>query len=150
MKVIHHVLQIEASPERVWSALTEPADMARWWSTRVSSPPAALGAEVLWTFEEGFNPVMRITTIEPPNELVWCCTRGHPPWLDNTFRFELDAVNDDQSRLRFWQEYAVELDDDSYGQYNFNWTYYLGSLRQLCETGTGRPYEAGGPTPAGG
>jgi uncharacterized protein YndB with AHSA1/START domain len=32
-------------------------------------------------------------------------------------------------RLRFWQEYAVELSDDAYGIYNFNWGYYLESLR---------------------
>jgi len=37
--------------------------------------------------------------------------------------------------LRFWQEYARELSDDDYGVYNFNWGYYLESLRLLGETG---------------
>jgi hypothetical protein len=46
-------------------------------------------------------------------------------------------------RLRFWQEYAVELADDYYGVYNFNWGYYLESLRLLCVTGTGKPFQAG-------
>jgi hypothetical protein len=47
------------------------------------------------------------------------------------------------TRLRFWQEYAVELADDYYGAYNFNWGYYLESLRLLCATGTGKPFPAG-------
>ena len=45
------------------------------------------------------------------------------------------------TRLRFWQEYAVELDDDAYGVYNFNWGYYLESLRLLCVEGTGKPFD---------
>ena len=42
----------------------------------------------------------------------------------------------------FVQVYAQELDDEVYGRYNFNWGYYLGILKQLCETGTGTPFEA--------
>jgi hypothetical protein len=48
-----------------------------------------------------------------------------------------------RARLRFWQEYAIELADDYYGVYNFNWGYYLESLRLLCVTGTGKPFQAG-------
>ena len=43
--------------------------------------------------------------------------------------------------MRFWQHYARELDDDSYGIYNYNWGYYLESLRLLCETRAGKPFE---------
>ncbi len=35
----------------------------------------------------------------------------------------------------------VELDDDSYGIYNFNWGYYLQSLRLFCTTGVGKPFQ---------
>jgi hypothetical protein len=42
--------------------------------------------------------------------------------------------------VRFWQRYATELDDDAYGVYNYNWGYYLESLRLLCETGTGKSF----------
>jgi hypothetical protein len=44
--------------------------------------------------------------------------------------------------VRFWQEYATELSDDAYGTYNFNWGYYLESLRLLCTTGAGKPFQA--------
>ncbi|HEY6276824.1 MAG TPA: hypothetical protein VIX86_10885 [Streptosporangiaceae bacterium] len=71
------------------------------------------------------------------------CIGGHPPWQDNRFRFQLGDGCDGRTRLRFWQEYAVELPDDAYGTYNFNWGYYLESLRRLCVTGTGQPFPAG-------
>jgi hypothetical protein len=65
---------------------------------------------------------------------------GHAPWQDSTFRFELAPVDDDRTRLRFTQGYGVELSDDAYGIYNFNWGYYLESLRLLCTTATGKPF----------
>jgi len=141
MKTIHHVLDIDAQTNTVWSALTEPARMAGWWSTKLETPrPAAVGLRVDWTFAGDFNPVMEITELGA-GTLVWRCVSGHGPWADNTFRFELVTLDDGRTRLRFWQEYAVELTDDEFGIYNFNWGYYLESLRLLCVSGTGKPFE---------
>jgi uncharacterized protein YndB with AHSA1/START domain len=145
MKTIHHVVDIDAPAATVWAALTEPGPMAGWWSTKVTTPPAAVGAQVHWTFESGFNPVMEITGLEPGRQLDWRCVSGHPPWQDNTFRFQLaPAGGGDRTRLRFWQEYAIELEDDYYGVYNYNWGCYLESLRLLCATGAGQPFQAAG------
>ena len=66
---------------------------------------------------------------------------GHDNWLDNTFSFELNAVKG-ETGLMFVQVYAQELSDQVYGTYNFNRGYYLGSLKQLCETGAGTPFKA--------
>jgi hypothetical protein len=54
----------------------------------------------------------------------------------------VDPIDGGRTRVRFWQDYAVELADDYYGTYNFNWGYYLESLRLFCSTGTGKPFEA--------
>ncbi len=87
---------------------------------------------------------MEITGLEPGQKLEWRCVDGHEPWADGTFRFELVALDDGRTKLRFWQDYAVELSDDAYGVYNFNWGYYLESLRLLCTTGTGKPFTPDG------
>jgi hypothetical protein len=73
------------------------------------------------------------------SKLGWKCVGGHAPWAENTFRFEL-LEHDGGTRLRFWQDYATELDDDAYGTYNFSWGYYLESLRLYCVNGAGKPY----------
>jgi uncharacterized protein YndB with AHSA1/START domain len=141
MKTIHHVLDIDAPGDRVWRALTESSGLAAWWSTAVQAPDAAVGTSIRFTFADDFNPVMEITALVPVTELAWRCASGHSPWDDNSFRFQLVALDDGRTRLRFWQEYAVELSDDAYGVYNFNWGYYLESLRLLCTTGTGKPFD---------
>jgi uncharacterized protein YndB with AHSA1/START domain len=143
MKVIHHVIDFDPPTSQVWSAITEERGLAGWWSTKVHAPAATVGARVEFTFMDGFNPVMEIAKIEPGVELEWRCVGGHDPWNDNTFRFLL-APHEGRTRLRFWQDYAVELSDDAYGIYNFNWGYYMNSLLLLCTTGTGKPFDPAG------
>lgn len=144
MKTIHHVLDFDAPSATAWTALTLPGAMDGWWTTKVSSPPAAVGARVHWIFDAEFSPVMEITGLEDGRELRWRCIAGHQPWQDSSFRFQLAELEHGRTRLRFWQEYAVELEDDYYGIYNYNWGYYLESLRLLCTTGEGKPFRHGG------
>jgi uncharacterized protein YndB with AHSA1/START domain len=141
MKTILHVVDIADRPAAAYAALTRPEGLSRWWSTKVTAQPE-VGSTVDWTFVDGFNPDMEITALEPDRLVEWRCVGGHGPWQDNTFHFELTSLDDGRTRLRFRQEYARELGDDDYGTYNFNWGYYLQSLKEYIETGTGKPYEA--------
>jgi uncharacterized protein YndB with AHSA1/START domain len=142
VKTIHHVVDIDSPAAGVWATLTESDRLAGWWSTKLETPAAAVGARVHWTFAGDFNPVMEIIGLDAPHELVWRCVAGHDPWQNSTFRFLVDPLDDGRTRLRFWQEYDVELDDDYFGVYNFNWGYYLESLRLLCVSGNGKPFVA--------
>ncbi len=141
MKTILHVVDIDARPPAAFAALTLPEGLSSWWSTEVEAKPE-VGSVVDWTFIGDFNPDMEITRLEPDRVVEWRCIDGHDPWKDNTFRFELVALDDARTRLRFQQEYARELGDDDYGTYNFNWGYYLQSFKEYLETGTGRPFRA--------
>jgi uncharacterized protein YndB with AHSA1/START domain len=139
MRTIHHVVDIDAETDKVWRALTERDGLAGWWSTQVDMEP---GTPIRFTFGGDFNPVMEITDVTAGRELHWRCTSGHKNWQDNTFVFELADPADGRTRLRFTQNYATELSDDDYGIYNFNWGYYLESLRLLCTAGAGKPFRA--------
>jgi len=145
VKTIHHVIDMNVPPATVWSAIAEQQGLAGWWSAKVRGDGASVGDRVAFTFAPGFNPVMEVTARESRVALAWRCVDGHEPWTDNTFRFEIAPLDDRRVRLRFWQDYAVELTDDAFGTYNFNWGYYLESLRLLCTTGAGKPYQPGSP-----
>ena len=139
MKTIHHVIDVGAGASSIYEALTKEAGLSAWWSSKVAAPSSDVGALIEFTFAGDFNPVMRIDELDADALVVWKCVGGHEPWDDNDFRFEL-AEHEGGTRLRFWQEYATELSDDAYGTYNFNWGYYLESLRQLCVEGQGKPF----------
>jgi uncharacterized protein YndB with AHSA1/START domain len=138
MKTIIHTVRIHVPPEAVYRALTTEAGVTGWWSTRATLHPGE-GEVIEFTFVGDFNPHMQQTRLTEAKLVEWRCIAGHANWQDNTFRFALRPV-DGETSLRFVQEYAQELDDDTYGTYNFNWGYYLGSLKRFCEQGVGTPF----------
>jgi len=140
MKTIIHVVDVNVPKEKVYAALITQKGLAGWWTTIVKAEER-VGGVIEFTFDSEFGPRMEITQLQPPTMVAWECVGGHEPWLGNTFRFEI-ATQDPGSRLRFRQDYSRELTDDQYGIYNFNWGYYLESLRLYCETGKGKPFPA--------
>lgn len=139
MKTIIHTVDMQAKPDAVYKAIATQQGLSSWWTTQVKGEER-VGGVVVFTFMEGFGPQMKITELQPSRLVTWQCGGGHEPWIGNTFRFEI-VSQDGGTRLRFRQEYSKELDDDQYGVYNFNWAYYLESLRLYCATGSGKPFE---------
>ncbi len=139
MKTIIHAVHIHTEPAIVYRALTTQEGLSGWWTTQVSVEERQ-GGIIDFTFHGDFHPDMKQTTLRPERLVAWHCVGGHPNWQDNTFRFDLEN-RDGETHLMFRQEYAQELSDEAYGIYNFNWGYYLQSLKLLCETGTGTPFD---------
>jgi len=146
VKTIHHVFDTMASTDTLWRALTTQDGLSGWWSTRVAVSAAGGNEQVQFTFGGDFNPLMEVVSSVKQRGLEWRCIAGHDKWKENTFRFQIAPQEDGRVRVRFWQDYAVELGDDDYGNYNFNWGYYLESLRIFCETGTGKPFNPDKPS----
>jgi uncharacterized protein YndB with AHSA1/START domain len=139
MNTIIHTVHIHAAPDAVYRALTSERGLTGWWTTRASVEEGE-GGMIRFTFRDDFHPQMRQTRLEHGEVVEWECVDGHDNWQDNRFSFLFRDRNGETS-LRFVQHYARELDDDTYGTYNFNWGYYLNSLKALCENGAGFPYE---------
>jgi hypothetical protein len=116
-----------------------PVPLRGWWTRKAEVDPGE-GGTIRFTFRGDFHPHMKQTRLLPGQVVEWLCTGGHPNWQDNQFRFTLEERNG-ETMLHFVQEYALELDDETYGIYNFNWGYYVNSLKLLCETGAGTPYD---------
>jgi uncharacterized protein YndB with AHSA1/START domain len=138
VKQILHVFDVQASKETVFRAISSLQGLAEWWTTDVSGEQT-VGGTILFHFGGDFNPHMEITHLAQNHSTKWKCTGGHDKWLSSLFTFSLKD-QESQTRVMFQQEYATELSDDDYGIYNFNWGYYLESLRLYCENGEGKPY----------
>ena len=139
MDTIIHALEIDAPAGDVYSAVATTEGLAGWWSTVVTADQRVRGI-VDFTFQEGFNPDMKITALEEPKLVAWQCVAGHGPWQDATFRFEIEPLDGGRSRLMFTMGYGKPISDVEYGIYNYNWGYYMHSLKQFVETGEGFPH----------
>jgi uncharacterized protein YndB with AHSA1/START domain len=140
MQRIIHVLNINADQDNVFEAIATAEGLSQWWSTNVKAEEK-VGGIVDFTFIPEFNPSMKITMLDRPSQIRWECVSGHDLWHDNTFSFVL-TESKGVTQLTFTQEYAREISDEEYGIYNYNWAYYLQSLKGYCESGKGKPHVA--------
>ncbi len=67
---IERVLQLEASPERVWKAITDPVQLSQWFGDHAEMDlrPGGLGA---MTWDEHGRFAVRVEVVDPPQRLVW-------------------------------------------------------------------------------
>ena len=117
------------SRERVWRAVTEPAELAQWFVAPVGWTPA-LGE----TFEGG-GQSGEITALEAPRLLAWS-------WGEERYAFEL-AADGDGTRLVF-----THVFDPSYGQaaqHAAGWETYLDRLDAMLGGGALSEEDAHGP-----
>lgn len=136
MDRIVHVLEIDTNPRQVFLALTLPDKLRQWWTTQVETDTTR--AVLRFGFDEAFSPHMRIEEQQQDREVTWHCVSGPDNWEESTLTFGLEG-NDQSTLLTFVQDFAEEMSEVAYGRYNFNWGYYLDSLRLFCETGRGKP-----------
>lgn len=67
---IERTLDLQASPDRVWSALTEPAEISGWFGTEADLMPE-LGAAGWFGFGDEGRFAVRIEAFEPKRRLAW-------------------------------------------------------------------------------
>ena len=135
---IRQMLLIDAPADTVYRAITEQEGLAGWWTVQALAKPE-VGSTADFKFGDRYHTAMRVRGLEPPRRVQWECVEGDHEWVGTTIVFDLERKGD-QTLLRFvhggWREVT-----DFYASCNYNWGYYLASLKSYCETGAGTPFE---------
>jgi uncharacterized protein YndB with AHSA1/START domain len=138
---IVHRIGINAPASRVYEAVATAQGVAGWW-TRDTTGTATVGGTVSTRF---LNPDGReighmdfeMTRLDPDREVRWRFTDGPPEWIGTEATFRL-AEDSGMTILVFghrnWKE-PVEF----MAHCSMKWAVFLLSLRELVETGTGKP-----------
>jgi uncharacterized protein YndB with AHSA1/START domain len=90
---VRRTIEIRAPRERVWSALTEPNELIRWFPTEQADLDLRPGGEASFVWEESADEAV-IDVVEPPARLVF---RWRPARLDRpytTVSFDLEETED--------------------------------------------------------
>ena len=137
MSSIKHYLIINAQPEKVYNAITKTVGLKSWWTVEAKAEERVSGtAEFI--FGERYHNKMRIINLQDNKIVEWECLEGDKEWIGTTFLFDIEE-KDGSTILRFshnnWRE-----ETDFFAWCNFNWGYYMNSLKQYCETGEGTPF----------
>ncbi len=140
MTDIVHRIGIRAPVADVYRAIATVDGVAGWWSEETSGE-SSVGKEITVRFERDGVEISRmdleVITLSPDDEVRWRVTAGPPEWIGTDVTFEL-SQQDEYTILLFghrdWKE-AVEFT----AHCSMKWATFLLSLRELVETGRGRP-----------
>ena len=137
--VITFERRLAHSPERVWSAITDPAQVIRWWGelTADMRPGGDFALRWLNTDEESRSSGWRgtLTEFDPPRLLettgVWGAS--DEPWGENnaTLRFEL-TPDGDGTVLRFINTLA-KMPDEFRTKTPAGWHWHLDALAGVLD-----------------
>jgi len=129
---------IKASPHAVWSALTDPAKLERWWDEGVILEPAAGGhfqepwqrGEGVFVFTAG-----KVTEVVPSETISFT-------WADEEWGFETQvvfALTREEGSTRFsvrhlgWENAPTQERTQLMESHRGGWTSLLASLKDFVE-----------------
>jgi uncharacterized protein YndB with AHSA1/START domain len=137
MTAIVEELTIEATPQRVWGAITESDEIVQWWAyeARVKPEVGSLG-------EFRFRPPagvlqFEVAELDQDEKVHWISRQGPPHWAGTSVTWQLTPVQNG-TRLVFTHDGFARVDEAD-ERTRGNWAYFLASLKSYLETGKGTP-----------
>jgi len=127
--VVEKTLQLSMPPERVWRALTDPAELGRWFPDETELNPG-VGNVGWFRWEEHGNYAVRVEEMDPPRWLVWTWARSPGIALEEGARtrveWRLEPRPDGGTTLHLTE--SGFADPESREENDAGWDYELGEL----------------------
>ena len=137
MSALKHLLIINSSPEKIYSAVTTKEGITNWW-TEETEMGNKIGDINIFNFGDRYHNEMKILSLIPNKKIEWECIVGDKEWVGTKLIFEIEE-KDKSPVLKFthgnWRE-----ETDFFASCNYQWGNYMNSLKQYCETGKGKPF----------
>ena len=141
MADIIHRVGVKAPLSKVYAAVATPEGVAGWW-TNETTGSSRLGETIDVRFrrpsgDEVGAMTMELTALEPDRKVQWRFTKGPEEWIGTDVTFDLYQDGEYTVVLfghRNWRE-PVEF----MAHCSMKWATFMLSLRELVETGRGKP-----------
>ena len=134
--ILHRVGVKDSSPEKVYDALTTVEGLAGWWTEETTG-----NGDVGGVLEFRFPPLggfdMEVVEAVPDKRVSWRVVDGPAEWIGTTVDWDLRQDGDwtiVMFRHAGWSEPV-----DFMHHCSTKWATFLLSLKELVETGRGRP-----------
>lgn len=137
MPEINHVIGIKGSLDAVYATISTIDGLRQWWTTDTTGS-SEVGGTLRFRHGKPGGPSMKVTEVEKNARVRWRCVEDSGEWVGTEFTFALSEKNG-QVTLRFTQAKWREV-TDSLAFCTTKWGVYLMGLKELIESGTGRPW----------
>ena len=138
MSDILHRVGIQATPQKVFEALSTQEGISSWWTSKVKVQPEVGSVMEMRFKNDSLIMHIQIEELNPPIFLKWRVLAGPPEWIGSTINFLL-KLNGNETVVLFahrgWKEQV-----DFMHHCSTKWGYYMFSLKALLEEGKGTPH----------
>ncbi len=136
MPDIDHELKIDATPDAVFAALSTPSGVTGWQTPTVTGT-GEVGSEWVFSFADHPEFGWAVEASDPPNRIVWRCTRGPGDSVGTTATFTIVPAG--TRTLLELQHAGWPGTHGNFRKCNTTWGVLLHHLRDYVETGTAAP-----------
>jgi len=137
-----HQVGIKASAEAIYRAVTEQDGIKSWWSEHTKAE-ATVGFVNKVSFYGGMVVFMlRNAALTAGEKVVWVVDGGPPPWLGTEITWTMslgEGPQEGQTILDFAHR-GLDMAEGPFASINYNWGWYLTSLKFYLEKGEGMPH----------
>jgi uncharacterized protein YndB with AHSA1/START domain len=138
MADVLHQVGIQASPARVYAALTEQRALKSWWSEHSTLEPGVGSMISVSFYNNAVTFKLRIAELEPNSKVVWAVEGGPPDWAKTHITWTL-TENNGQTMLHLAHR-SFASTGGNFANVNYNWGWYVTSLKFYLEKGEGMPH----------
>lgn len=134
-RTIEKVIDFQASPAAVWSAISEPEELSRWFGhrTELDLRPGGNGA-MIW--DDHGRYAVRVEEVDPPRRLVWSWVHEPDVQFDDApstrVEWTLTPRDDGGTTLHLFE--SGFLTDLHHSQNQEGWDSELGELVELLSS----------------
>ena len=133
-RVVVKEVTVQAPPERVWEALTEPEELMRWFPPLARVEPGE-GGTITLSWGEGMEGTAPIHLWEPPHRFGWVEQHPGEPPVRIAVEFQVEAAAGGSSTVRLVQSgFGPDANWDDYiSSVDGGWTFFMANLRHYLE-----------------
>ncbi|WP_109694603.1 SRPBCC family protein [Chitinophaga deserti] len=135
---IEHIQYVKATADKVFDALTTKAGLAEIWTEKLVVKPEA-GFINEFDFNDNYNTRFKVLAMSRPNRIRWECVDSDQEWIGTFLSFDIEQRQKHTAvvlKHSNWRELT-----EFYRYCNYNWAWFLYSLKLYCETGEGAPFQ---------
>lgn len=135
--ILHRVGIEGATPERVYAALATAEGVTGWWSTKAEGDTRVGGVVKFWFEAANGGISVKVLELVPDERVVWEVVDGPQEWLGTHIEFRL--VPDGDYTIVLFKHTGWAEPVEFMHHCSTKWAVFMLSLKELVETGQGRP-----------
>lgn len=134
---IDHEIKIQASPEKVFKALSDVQDLKAWHTAHIQ-PKAGMDHVLVFNAAEKPEFLWKVMEIEPDKEITWKCIEGPGNSSGTEVIYKISKTNDHRTLVEMKHAHWPHQ-EGNFRKCNTLWGILLHHLKTYLETGKPDP-----------